>query len=194
MVCAWRGGGRGNLRVAKTPPLQSGVCGDSVATHRLRPPFATTWASTGTANGRITTRRAASLIKTADLHGWKARRAWYPHGGNKGRRLSIRISVGEVPSVASALPNQRGVKARSRRVAPRRWKNRRVPIGGSHEGGSRRGAPRRYVLRGSGELGLNRRIPKGKPRRKARRGSIVYRSPFLRVNRFQSSNSISRRS
>ena len=26
-----KGGGRGNLRVAKTPPLQSGVCGDIVA-------------------------------------------------------------------------------------------------------------------------------------------------------------------
>ena len=61
------------------------------------------------------------VIKTADLHGWKARRAWYPHGGDKGRRLSIRISVGEVPSVASALPNQRGMKARSRRGAPRRY-------------------------------------------------------------------------
>ena len=33
MVCARRrgGGGRGNLRVAKTPPLQSGVCGEIVA-------------------------------------------------------------------------------------------------------------------------------------------------------------------
>ena len=60
------------------------------------------------------------VIKTADLHGWKARRAWYPHGGDKGRRLSIRISVGEVPSVASALPNQRGVRPghdAARRVA-----------------------------------------------------------------------------
>ena len=60
------------------------------------------------------------VIKTADLHGWKARRAWYPHGGDKGRRLSIRFLVGEVPSVASALPNQRGVRPghdAARRVA-----------------------------------------------------------------------------
>ena len=32
MVCAYaKQDGRGNLRVAKTPPLQSGVCGDIVA-------------------------------------------------------------------------------------------------------------------------------------------------------------------
>ena len=31
MVCAHGGDGRGNLRVAKTPPLQSGVCGDGIA-------------------------------------------------------------------------------------------------------------------------------------------------------------------
>ena len=43
MVCAHGGAnGRGNLRVAKTPPLQSGVCGDIVAEdchtdHHLRP-------------------------------------------------------------------------------------------------------------------------------------------------------------
>ena len=39
--------------------------------------------------------------------------------------------------------------------------------------GLRRGAPRRYVLRETGESVLNRRIPKGGPRRKAR-GAIVY--------------------
>ena len=32
MVCAHGGAnGRGNLRVAKTPPLQSGFCGDAIA-------------------------------------------------------------------------------------------------------------------------------------------------------------------
>ena len=37
-------GGRGNLRVAKTPPLQSGVCGDIIAIHMspLPPPCAYT--------------------------------------------------------------------------------------------------------------------------------------------------------
>ena len=38
-----------------------GIGEDTVAMHRHRPSFATTWASTGRANGRITTRRAASL-------------------------------------------------------------------------------------------------------------------------------------
>ncbi len=34
MVCAYGwSGGRGNLRVAKTPPLQSGVGGDIIAIH-----------------------------------------------------------------------------------------------------------------------------------------------------------------
>ena len=41
--------------------------------------------------------------------------------------------------------------------------------------GSRRGTPRRYVLRETGESVLNHRIPNGKPRRKTRIGSIVYR-------------------
>ena len=51
-------------------------------------------------------------------------------------------------------------------------------------GGSRRGTLRRYVLRELGESGLNHHIPKGKPRRKTRRGSIVYRRHSLRVERF----------
>ena len=46
------------------------------------------------------------------------RGAWYPHGGDRGKRLSMGISVGEVPSGASALPNQRGV---IKTVGPHRW-------------------------------------------------------------------------
>ena len=34
MVCVDDGGGRGNLRVAKTPPLQSGICEDAIV-HRI---------------------------------------------------------------------------------------------------------------------------------------------------------------
>ena len=41
MAVGGDGGGWGNLRVAKTPPLQSGVCGEGVASHaanhHLRP-------------------------------------------------------------------------------------------------------------------------------------------------------------
>ena len=52
------------------------------------------------------------------------RRARYAHGGDRGRRLSIRILVGEVPSNASALPNQCRVviSLRSRLCLPgRKW-------------------------------------------------------------------------
>ena len=40
MVCVDDDGGRGNLRVAKTPPLQSGICGDANAPCRQGQPFA----------------------------------------------------------------------------------------------------------------------------------------------------------
>ena len=44
MVCAYaKQDGRGNLRVAKTPPLQSGVCGEIVAGMTHRPSFTPTW-------------------------------------------------------------------------------------------------------------------------------------------------------
>ena len=56
-VCARRGGGRGNLRVAKTPPLQSALAGRSLRGMPHRPSFAPMGGSTGMANGRITTRR-----------------------------------------------------------------------------------------------------------------------------------------
>ena len=127
------------------------------------------------------------------------------------------VLVGEVPSVASALPNQRGVieaidshrwrhaaaMGAMRRAMPspptpdcrggvfatRRFPRppgrpcaRTIPTSRPHRspqwaqwvhlrprgdqrerrrGGSRRGAPRRYVLRETGESVLNRRIPKG---------------------------------
>ena len=53
-----------------------------------------------------------------------------------------------------------------------------VKTAGKRRGGRlRRGTPRRYVLRETGELGLNRRIPKGEPpRRKSRTGSIFMES------------------
>ena len=40
MVCVDDGGGRGNLRVAKTSPLQSGICGDANAPCHKDQPFA----------------------------------------------------------------------------------------------------------------------------------------------------------
>ena len=51
MATGRRRGGWGNLRVAKTPPLQSGVCGDIIAIPMspLPPPCAyhtTTWRAT----------------------------------------------------------------------------------------------------------------------------------------------------
>ena len=52
-----RGIGRGNLRVAKTPPLQSALAGRSLRGMPHRPSFAPMGGSTGMANGRITTRR-----------------------------------------------------------------------------------------------------------------------------------------
>ena len=51
---------------------------------------------------RFSQRRAASLQRPRGLH---FRGARYAHGGDRGR-LSIRSLVGEVPSNASALPNQ----------------------------------------------------------------------------------------
>ena len=70
-----------------------------------------------------------------------------------------------------------------------------VIINGIHrEGRQRRGTLRRYALRETGESVLNRGIPKGRPRRKSRRGQSFWGDfPLLRVNRFQSSNTISRR-
>ena len=56
----WRGWAGESSR-CEDPAPTVGIGGDSVAMHRHRPSFAPTWASTGTANGRITTRRAASL-------------------------------------------------------------------------------------------------------------------------------------
>ena len=54
-----------------------------------------------------------------------------------------------------------GIKGNGERGATmRRCKNRGGSLGRGREGGSRRGAPRRYVLREPGESGLNRRIPK----------------------------------
>ena len=44
--------------------------------------------------------------------------------------------------------------------------------GKRREGGNRRDAPRRYVLRGTGESVLNRRIPKGGTLQEPRTGSI----------------------
>ena len=58
-------------------------------------------------------------------------------------------------------------------------------------GGLRRGAPLRPSR--NGRIGFKPPYSKREPRRKARRGAIVYRRLFLRVKRFQSSNSISRR-
>ena len=58
-------------------------------------------------------------------------------------------------------------------------------------GGLRRGAPLRPSR--NGRIGFKPPYSKREPRRKARRGAIVYRRFFLRVKRFQSSNSISRR-
>jgi|GEM_PF-6130641 len=55
------GGWAGESSRCEDPAPTVGVCGDSVATHCHRPTFATTWASTGPAKGRVTTRRAASL-------------------------------------------------------------------------------------------------------------------------------------
>ena len=58
----------------------------------------------------------------------------------------------------------------------------------------RRGTPRRYVLRETGESVLNRRIPKGGTLQKPRMGSIFIGAfPFLRVERFQSCDLIYRR-
>ena len=95
------GGGRGNLRVAKTSPLQSALAGiplRCIATdHHLR-----------------------------------------PHGHQRERRM----------------------------------------------GGSRRGAPRRYVLRETGESGLNRRIPKRDRGERPGEGQSFIGGIFLRVERF----------
>ena len=62
MVCAHGGDGQGNLRVAKTPPLQSGVCGDGIAIPMLA--IAASMPHMETLilyNFYITTRHAASL-------------------------------------------------------------------------------------------------------------------------------------
>ena len=48
---------------------------------------------------------------------------------------------------------------------------------------SRRGTPRRYVLRGKGEYDLNCRFPKGRP--PSRTDSNFYRGPIFPVNGFQ---------
>ena len=55
------GGWAGESSRCEDPAPTVGMGGDSVAMHRHRPTFATTWASTGPAKGRVTTRRAASL-------------------------------------------------------------------------------------------------------------------------------------
>ena len=55
------GGWAGESSRCEDPTPTVGMGGDSVAMHRHRPSFATTWASTGTANGRVATRHAASL-------------------------------------------------------------------------------------------------------------------------------------
>ena len=61
VVCAYNGRRAGESSRCEDPAPTVGIGGDSVAMRRHRPSFAPTWASTGRANGRITTRRAASL-------------------------------------------------------------------------------------------------------------------------------------
>ena len=151
-VCAYNGTWAGKSSRCEDPAPTVGICGDSVAMHRHRPSFATTWASTGTANGRVATRHAASLrpLRNGGI-GFKppySKRetatkgpAGVQLGGFSlltGKEVSIKkihfsknvatrhlcgfaeenpisgeiahyVSVGEVPSVASALPYQRGV-------------------------------------------------------------------------------------
>ena len=71
MVCAYaKQDGRGNLRVAKTPPLQSGVCGDIIAIPMspLPPPCAyhtTTWRATVFITGAALLGRALAPLGIA---------------------------------------------------------------------------------------------------------------------------------
>ena len=60
--------------------------------------------------------------------------------------------------------------------------------------GKRRGAPRRYVLRETGEYDLNHRISKGPPRQGPYRFNLYREAfPFFHVKHFQSRTFISRR-
>ena len=63
VVCAYTYNGRwaGESSRCEDPAPTVGIAGRRLRGMPHRPSFAPTWASTGTANGRLTTRRAASL-------------------------------------------------------------------------------------------------------------------------------------
>ncbi len=132
-------------------------------------------------------------------HGMRMARRWAgessrcedpaPTGGMAGRRLR---GMPHRPSFAP-MGGSTGM-ANGRITTPRRWKNRRVPIGGRLEVHitTRRAASLRPPR--NGRIGFKPPYSKREPQRKARMDSTFWGDfPFLRVNRFQSRNFISRR-
>ena len=129
--------------------------------------------------------------KTATRHATSLQRPWGLH------LRGARYAHGEV--VGGGI-----FALRRPRPYSRRWRGGRCDACGidhhlrprrdqqeRRRGGLRCGAPLRPSR--NGRIGFKPPYSKREPRRKARRGAIVYRRFFLRVKRFQSSNSISRR-
>ena len=164
-VATWRAasrlGGRGGAFVATwRAASRLGGCGGAfVATWCAASRLRMTQRVFGDAQCDALERDAARHVATktvgSTVDGRNAGLAWYAHGdGGRDGRGNLRVAkTPPLQSTWAGIPLRR--IATDHHLRPRGHQRER------RMGGSRRGTPRRYVLRETGESGLNHRIPKG---------------------------------